>query len=478
MKIARTTSATIIRDVVGTMLHQRIVFAIGAVAFIVVAAVTWAADLWLRDLLRGLPAEQVADARMGVLMGAVILLSLLLVSLTLVSRFVLRSVTGPAMRLASLAETVANGDLTVTVPGTESDDEMGRLSRATEGMLEELRRLATAINESTYRGSLMAAEITGGTGQMTVAAAEIAQTANDLSVQSTEMADTVRQTVQDVASLQRIAGQLTSGARGGVERNARLRELARENRGRLNASREAFDRLTGEARTGAASADALAQASEEIRAFLTLVRKITRQSKLLALNASMEAARAGDVGEGFAVVATEIRKMAAGTADAAERTQHVVDDVLARVADTRASSQRTLATVEDARQATSDVMQAFTQVEDMVGDMDGWIASIERAAGESAQVVESTRERLDQLARGIESFAAAMQEVAASSEEQSASTQEIAAAAAALATSSRELSRLVAAFRLERRPAHAPLPAPQSPAPGAPGTPALAYTTP
>ncbi len=452
-------AGSVIRSVAGTTIQQRFVFAIGAAAFVVVTVMAWAADTWLVSILHGLPDDAVADARLGVLLGALVLLGLLLIGLGMVSRFVLRSVSAPALRLASLSERVSAGDLTVAVPGMDTDDEMGRLSRATDGMLRELRRLVAAMDDSAARTATMAAEITSGTEQMTGAASEVAHTSNELSAQSTEMSDTVRKAAADAGQLRRIAGELTAGARGGVERNRHLRRLAQENRGRLDASTAAFDLLAQEAELAARSADALADASEEIRAFLSFVRKMARQSKLLGLNASMEAARAGELGDGFAVVANEVRKMALGAAAGAERVQLVVDQVLARVEETRESSRRTLSNVDAARGATREVIDAFGEVERMLVEMDGWTASIDSAATSSAELVEDSTQRLEMLARGIEGFAAAMEQVAATAEEQSASTEEIAAAAAALTATARELSGVVGVFRLgqgkEAEPARA-----------------------
>src|SRR5262249_10309279 len=78
----------------------------------------------------------------------------------------------------------------------------------------------------------------------------------------------------------------------------------------------------------------------EIRAFVMLVRKIARQSKLLALNAAMEAARVGEAGEGFAVVAGEVRRLARSAADAAERTDVLVAETVRRATSVKASSAR------------------------------------------------------------------------------------------------------------------------------------------
>jgi methyl-accepting chemotaxis protein len=229
-----------------------------------------------------------------------------------------------------------------------------------------------------------------------------------------------------------------------------MRQLARANRSRLDESARALELLSSEAQSTAAASDSLAEASEQIRAFVSLVRKIARQSKLLALNASMEAARAGVQGEGFAVVANEIRKLAASSNDAAERTETLVNTVLMRVDESRRSSRRTLETVGGVRRATREAGDSFSQIERAMAESQEWVETLERSARDSSQHVGEITARLESMSRGTESFAAAMEQVAAGSEQQSASTQEIAAAASALAESSRRLTALVATFTLER----------------------------
>jgi methyl-accepting chemotaxis protein len=376
----------------------------------------------------------------------------LLGALVVANVFVTRRLTRPAAVLAAAAESVAAGDFSVRLPRSQEDDEIGRLSRATGKMIDQLRRLATAIKGAAHETATMALEITTGAEHMASAAQQMADTSGDLSAQSTDMAETIQEMATDAARLVELSAELTSGAHDGVTRNQQLRDLARENRARFDASARELDALVEEVQSSATSVEALATASQEIRDFVTLVQKMARQSKLLALNAAMEAARAGDQGEGFAVVASEVRRLAATSSEAAERTERVVTDVLQRVERSRIASGRSAIAVQGVRELTRHGLESFAQVEKAVIDTESWTAEIDRAAGTVNAVVTETTRRLDALARGTETFAAAMQEVAASSQEQSASTEEIAAAAAALAGAAERLSSLVATVRLAADP--------------------------
>jgi methyl-accepting chemotaxis protein len=435
----------------GSMLsvQRRIVAAGGLLALVLVAATAWGSILWVEGVLVGQPPERLQAARQSILLGAAVFLAIVELSLTFLTRYITRRVTVPAALLAAAAERVAAGDLAVDVPTLEDDDEMGRLSRATGQMIAELRRLVRLLRESARETAAMASEITVGTGQLSGTAGEMARTAGELSHESGTMATAITRTATDAGALLEIAGRLSDGARDGVERNARLSALAQQNRTRLDESLSALTALAAEAESSAAAAEALATASQEIRSFVTLVRKIARQSKFLALNASMEAARAGEQGDGFAVVATEIRKLAASSAEAADRTEETVNVLLARVDGVRESSQRTAATVAHVQGTTREAAASFQQVEAAVLEAEGWTKSIEQAAEESRGLIDESTLRLDGLAEGTESFAAAMQEVAAATEEQSASAEEIASAASALAAAARQLLGVVQAFRLE-----------------------------
>jgi methyl-accepting chemotaxis protein len=389
------------------------------------------------------------QARPLIAVALAAVLVFIVATLWFMSRFLDRRISAPVTELATIAEAVASGDLSTPMVPSSTNDEVGRLSRATSAMMDDLRRVVAALRDSSRETTARAAEITGGSENMAAAAQEMAVTSGELSRQSTEMADAIQRMANDAARLQGIADQLAAGAHDGVERNAALSALAKENRARFDASAVALEHLAGDARASADAVKALAEASEEFSAFVALVQKMAKQSKLLALNAAMEAARAGEHGQGFAVVASEVRRLAANSADAAQRTETLVRSVLEKVQESRELSARTMDTVIGVLETTQLGMHSFAQVEDAVRGSEAWTGSIEQAARTSRELVSDVTVRLDEVAKATESYASAMEEVAASSEEQSASTEQIAAAAATLAEAAAHMAGLVGAFRLE-----------------------------
>ncbi|HEY5440599.1 MAG TPA: methyl-accepting chemotaxis protein [Gemmatimonadaceae bacterium] len=400
-----------------------------------------------------LPTAEIAapfrTARLVVLGGAGAVLLVLVLPLAAMNQFLQRRIFIPARELAEAAEAVAAGDFSVQLRRLSADDEIGRLSRAIGAMILELRRLAQAIAGAARETSVMSAEITAGSEEMAATAGEIAHTASDLSAQSTSMAETIASLAVSAGSLRVLAAALDAGARDGVVRNTALRTLALENRAGLDASAESLGSLATDVHASATAITALSDASEEIRSFVTLVRKLARQSRLLALNAAMEAARAGTQGAGFAVVATEVRRLASMSSDAAERTEAIVKSVLRGIDASRESADRAVSTADEVRAATAKASESFSDIEHAVADAEAWTASIEQTAVTTSGLVAEMTQRLDSLASGTEAFAAAMEQVAASSEEQSASTQEIAGAANTLGSAAERLSKLVGGLRVE-----------------------------
>jgi methyl-accepting chemotaxis protein len=379
--------------------------------------------------------------------GAVFLL--ILGALTAMNAFLDRRIATPAAALALAAEAVAGGDLSVSLAESPTDDELGRLGRATRSMIDGLRRLTLAIKRSAEETAAMALDLTASSEEVAASSQQMAKTSVDLSRQSAEMALTIQAMAGDSSRLVELATALTSGSSEGVERNQRLRGLSKENRARLDISARELETLILEVQRSVAAAEALAAASQEIRDFVALMQHMARQSKMLAFSAGMEAKRAGPEGAGFVVVAKEVQRLADATAEAAARTEKVVAAVLLKVEEARTSSGRSAVAVANVHEATRLGLESFGQVESAVAGTEAWTTAIEQAALTSNRVVEDTTRRLEALARGTEAFVAAMEEVAASAQQQSASSQEIVATATELAATAERLSAQAGTFRLE-----------------------------
>ncbi len=422
----------------GTHIIDRLATWLGTGSAAVFLGIVWFGRDALAHLLHGSEA--------WLLLG--LAAALVVQSGALIFRFLISPMVGRELgKLADAAEAVAAGDLTKQPELVHAGGQMGRLARALGQMTAELRELSGLLRESADETNRLSEEITSGTEHMAQAASGIAGTAATLSDQASSMAAAVQQLSGDATRLTAMASAVTTGAQDGISRNHRLRLLASENHARLDESAQRLEELAVDVRDGAQATEALARATEQIREFVTLVQKIARQSKLLALNAAMEAARAGEHGEGFAVVATEVRRLAASASEAASQTDVLVKEVLGHMQAARAITTRTTTAVDSVQAATEHGRTSFTQVEAAVAEAEAWTTTMAETAGAGSALANDVTQRLDTLTAGTQAFANAMQDVAAASEEQSASTEQIAAAASHLTQAAERVTQAAQAFR-------------------------------
>jgi len=362
--------------------------------------------------------------------------------------FVRQHVSGPAAELARTHEAIAKGDLSSIYNPSASNRVVDRLTRSTMSMVSELRGVTGKMHSSADENSKLAAQLVKATVSAAATARETATTANNLSHDAVARERAVKELSNDATKLLEISGNLREAAQEGLRRDKALRQLARDNRVRLERTSTALQGLASDALESAEGIDAMSAAVDEIGAFLVLVQKIARQSKLLALNAAMEAARAGEQGHGFAVVASEVRRLASSSADAAQRTTSLVQEMLDSVAVSREATARTVATVEQVLGATQAGRQSLARVEEGTVEGEDLSGRIEREVRDANELISQMTQRVAEVSQGTASFSRAIHNVAVSSEEQSKTMADIAAAASALTDAAARIGELAGTFKL------------------------------
>ncbi|WP_375593940.1 methyl-accepting chemotaxis protein [Algihabitans albus] len=254
---------------------------------------------------------------------AIVVLTLIAVALVYaVQRDLVTSLGGLAARMRRIAD----GDLQVAVPEVQRGDEVGRMAEALqvfkeqaeqkqllEAETEQARRTAEAERRSTFEqlasrfessvGGLVGGLVSAA-GSMQQASQTVAESAESASQASTSVASTTDDAAQNVQTVASAAEELS----------ASIREVS----GQVGEAARIADDASSKAEQTSETVGSLKTSAEKIGAIVTLIQEIAEQTNLLALNATIEAARAGEAGKGFAVVASEVKNLANQTAKATE----------------------------------------------------------------------------------------------------------------------------------------------------------------
>ena len=297
----------------------------------------------------------------------------------------LNAVVGPI-------NTIAGGNFSVTIPGTDRKDEVGQI--------------ASAVAQMADKVSKTIAEIKSSGREVTNASAEISTSTTDLSQRTEEQAASLEQTS---AAMEELSST--------VKKNADNAQQASQS---ASATREIADR-GGQVATRAVAAMArIEDSSRKITDIIGVIDEIARQTNLLALNAAVEAARAGEAGRGFAVVASEVRSLAQRSSQAAKDIKELITNSTGQVKDG-------VELVNQAGAALSDITASIKQVAELITDIAS--ASVEQSTG------------LEQINKAL----AQMDEV---TQKNSALVEENAATAKTLEHQAKAMDEQVAYFKL------------------------------
>ncbi len=291
------------------------------------------------------------------------------IAMVMIIRSVRRSLGGEPDYAGSIAETIANGDLTGTVALTGSDE---------HSMLYSMSRMQHTLASTISR-------IREGTDAITVASQEIAAANDDLSGRTEQQAASLEETASSMEELTATVKQNADNARQASQMAANASDIAVEGGVVVRQVVETMHNISA--------------SSNKIVDIIAVIEGIAFQTNILALNAAVEAARAGEEGRGFAVVASEVRSLARRSGDAAKEIKSLIESSVGKVHDGEALVERAGTTMES-------VVQAVRRVTDIMGEISA--ASEEQSSG-----IEQVNLAITHMDEAVQQNAAMVEEAAA-----------------------------------------------------------------
>ncbi|MHC8354423.1 methyl-accepting chemotaxis protein [Pseudomonas sp. LB3P81] len=311
--------------------------------------------------------EQYNNAITGIIIVAVVaaLMTVLLAWL------LTRSIVTPLNRALLAAETIAGGNLTQAIE-VDGKDEPARLLSALSGMQNSLRQTIE--------------QIAGSATQLGAAAEELSTVTQEASRGLQQQNNEIEQAATAVNEMTAAVEEVARNAVSTSEASNQSTQAAREGRDRVVETVDAIQTMTQDVQNTSLMMEGLAAQGRDIGKVLDVIRAIAEQTNLLALNAAIEAARAGEAGRGFAVVADEVRALAHRTAQSTQEIEKMVAGIQNgtgnAVSSMQQSNQRTQSTLEMAR-AAGVALEQITQSIHLINERNLVIAS---ASEEQAQV--------------------------------------------------------------------------------------------
>ncbi len=404
--------------------------------------------------------------------------------------------------MGAAATAIANNDLTVSVTPKSPKDELGN---AFSKMILNLQKVIGQLTDNANSVASAASQLAKASEQSGEATSQIATTIQQVAKGTAEQTEGVTKTAGSVEQMSRaiegvakgaqeqatavtkaseVAGrisqsiqQVTSNALAVTRDSAEAARYSRDGAKTVKDTITGMEAIRSKVGLSASKVEEMGTRSEEIGAIVETIEDIASQTNLLALNAAIEAARAGEQGKGFAVVADEVRKLAERSSLATKEIAGLIKGIQKTVSEAVSAMKESANEVESgvvransagivldnileaaesvykqAEEAGGAAAKVSAAANELVGAVDAVSAVIEENTAATEQMAANSNEltqAIENIASVSEQNSAAVEEVSASTEEVSAQVEEVSASAASMMDMAKSLQKIVAQFKLK-----------------------------
>jgi len=339
----------------------------------------------------GVEATLVTVMLQSVFVNGVMLLAVLLTVFVLTHRLIVRPVREVSESLALIAR--GNGDLRARLK-VRSRDEIGHLSSTFNSVLEQLAGLMGGV-------SGVAASLDRSLDGMGASTQATADAANQQVVQ-------VQRVAAALAQLSQSASEVAGHAQRTFEQTSAATEQVQVGRSKMQDNHATVIRLSEQVGSTAQKISSLAADSEGISTMVVTIRAIAEQTNLLALNAAIEAARAGEQGRGFAVVADEVRALASKTRQSTEEIERIVSQLQSAAEQARQAMAGCQATLQETVLTSAEVSDYLEQVRTGIVSINAMNQLISQASDQQCRVASGVTESVSRIHELSESIFASI----------------------------------------------------------------------
>lgn len=371
----------------------------------------------------------------------------LLVSIALLYVIVRRMVR-PIVLLSAQVNRIAGGDLTLEPLVLKSKDEVGTLAKDFDAMVQNLRNVIREVNQTSVQVAASAQELTASADQTGKASEHIAEVTQELAVDAGNQLQSLENTSKVIGEMSRTVEQIAANALTVTQAALDTTEKAKEGHAAVFGAEQQMNEVNKKILGLADTIHAFSQHSQEISQIAETITGIAEQTNLLALNAAIEAARAGEQGRGFAVVADAVRKLAEQSARSAGQITELIAPILELTSKVSEDIDSAKGEVEQGTELVHTAGQSFAMIERSADDTASQISDVSAAVTQMSKSAGQVVETIGVLLKLADHTAEGTQNVSASTEEQLATMQEISSSATFLSNMAEELQLLIDRFKV------------------------------